>query len=102
MKTVVRNKKIVFVILLAIVAVCIFIALSNEADVAYARYEHKQHSWVRNLGSKINDLMAQKLIGKPKSLFLSSFFSMKRYIMIELFGIKNWWKSYLQNMTLIR
>lgn len=77
-------------------------AIRDRADVAYARYEHKQHSWFRNLGSKINDLMAQKLIGKPKALFLSSFFAMKRYIMIELFGIKNWWKSYLQNMTLIR
>ena len=64
-------------------------AIRDGADVAYARYEHKQHSWVRNLGSKINDLMAQKLIGKPKSLFLSSFFSMKRYIMIELLRYEN-------------
>lgn len=64
-------------------------AIRDGADVAYARYEHKQHSWFRNLGSKINDLMAQKLIGKPKNLFLSSFFSMKRYIMIELLRYEN-------------
>ena len=36
MKTVVRNKKIAFVILLAIVAVCVLISLSSQCNVAYA------------------------------------------------------------------
>ena len=57
------------------------IAKANEGyDVVIARYAHKHHSWFRNFGSKVNDLMAQKMIGKPKDLFLSSFFIAKRYV----------------------
>lgn len=63
--------------------------LRQGQDVVYARYSNKQHSKLRNFGSAINDLMARKLIGKPKGLFLSSFFAMKRYIMLEILRYKN-------------
>ena len=52
-------------------------ALDENTDVVYAKYEEKKHSKFRNLGSKINDIMAQKLLNKPKSLYISSFFAMK-------------------------
>ena len=64
-------------------------AIRNGADVAYAKYGHKQHSLFRNFGSKVNDFMARKLIGKPKDLYLSSFFAMKQYIKDELLRYEN-------------
>lgn len=64
-------------------------AIQGEADVAYARYGQKRHSLFRNFGSKVNDFMACKLIEKPKDLFLSSFFAMKRYVMDEVLRYEN-------------
>lgn len=49
-------------------------------DVVYARYPQKKHKWWRNIGSRINDYMANVLLGKPKGLAVSSFFAAKRYI----------------------
>ncbi|MFI3236943.1 MAG: glycosyltransferase family 2 protein [Lachnospiraceae bacterium] len=53
-------------------------------DVVYARYEHKQHSTFRNLGSKVNDLMARFMLGKPKDLYISSYFVAKRYVIEDV------------------
>jgi undecaprenyl-phosphate 4-deoxy-4-formamido-L-arabinose transferase len=39
----------------------------NEGyDVVYARYEEKQHSVFRNLGSALNNRMSEIMLGKPK------------------------------------
>ena len=38
------------------------------------------HSGFRNFGSKVNDKMAQWLIGKPKELKIMSYFACKRYV----------------------
>lgn len=53
-------------------------------DVVYARYRHKKHSTFRNLGSKVNELMARVMLGKPKDLYLSSYFAAKRLIIDEM------------------
>ncbi len=53
-------------------------------DAAIARYGHKKHSAVRNMGSKINESMARWLIGKPKGLYLSSYVAMKRFVADEI------------------
>ncbi|MGI6152631.1 MAG: glycosyltransferase family 2 protein [Christensenellaceae bacterium] len=53
-------------------------------DIAMARYPEKKHGFLRNIGSKLNESMAKSMIGKPKHLFLSSFFAMKRYILDQL------------------
>jgi glycosyltransferase involved in cell wall biosynthesis len=53
-------------------------------DVAMARYQEKKHGGLRKLGSKLNESMAKAMIGKPKHLFLSSFFAMKRYVADQL------------------
>ncbi|MEG1008539.1 MAG: glycosyltransferase family 2 protein [Clostridia bacterium] len=63
--------------------------LDNEIDVVYAKYEEKKHSIFRNFGSKINNLMAVKLINKPKDLYISSFFAMKKYIKDEVILYSN-------------
>lgn len=64
-------------------------ALDEDTDVVYAKYEEKKHSKFRNLGSKVNDIMAQKLLNKPKSLYISSFFAMKKHIKDNIIQYKN-------------
>ena len=64
-------------------------ALDENTDVVYAKYEEKKHSKFRNLGSKINDIMAQKLLNKPKSSYISSFFAMKKHIKDNIIQYKN-------------
>ncbi len=52
-------------------------ALVEEArqgyDVVYSRYREKRHNGYRNLGSRFNNLVANWLLEKPSSLYLSSF-----------------------------
>jgi len=57
----------------------------NEGyDVVYGKYAHKKHSTARNLGSKINDKMAQIMINKPKEIYFTSFRIIKRYVIDEI------------------
>lgn len=53
-------------------------------DVVYARYEHKQHSLFRNFGSRLNDLMTRVMLGKPRDLYISSYFAARRFIIEEM------------------
>ena len=53
-------------------------------DVVYAKYDQKHHSAFRNLGSKMNSLMTEVMLGKPKELFISSYFAARRYIIEEI------------------
>ncbi|MCM1086937.1 MAG: glycosyltransferase family 2 protein [Muribaculaceae bacterium] len=64
-------------------------ALEKGADVVYARYAHKQHSAFRNFGSKVNELMTRVMLGKPKALYLSSYFAAKRFIIDEMIRYTN-------------
>lgn len=45
----------------------------SGAEVAYSRYSTKQHSPLRNLGSRLVNVIATFLLGKPRGLYLSSF-----------------------------
>ena len=58
-------------------------------DVVYAKYDHKQHSAFRNLGSKVNDLMTRFMLGKPKNLYISSYFAAKRYVVEDVIKYKH-------------
>lgn len=58
-------------------------------DVVYAKYTHKQHSGFRNFGSKINELMTRVMLGKPKELYLSSYFAAKRFVIDEILRYTN-------------
>jgi undecaprenyl-phosphate 4-deoxy-4-formamido-L-arabinose transferase len=57
---------------------------SHGWDVVYGRYEHRQHSRFRRLGSWFNDIVANVMIGKPRDLYLSSFKVMNRLLVDEL------------------
>lgn len=58
--------------------------IEQGSDVVYAKYTHKQHSGFRNFGSKINELMTRVMLGKPKELYLSSYFAAKRFVIDEI------------------
>jgi undecaprenyl-phosphate 4-deoxy-4-formamido-L-arabinose transferase len=64
-------------------------AIEEGADVVYARYEHKQHSGFRNFGSKVNELMTRVMLGKPKDLYISSYFAAKRFVVEEMLRYQN-------------
>lgn len=58
--------------------------IEEGEDVVYARYGHKKHSLFRNFGSFINEKMTEFLLGKPKELYVSSYFAAKRFIVDEM------------------
>jgi undecaprenyl-phosphate 4-deoxy-4-formamido-L-arabinose transferase len=45
----------------------------GQWDVVYTRYAVKQHAGWRNLGSRFANAVADRLLDKPKGLYLSSF-----------------------------
>lgn len=57
-------------------------------DVCYAKYNHKQHSSFRNFGSNINKKMTEIMLGKPKDLYISSYFAMRRFVMEKIIEYK--------------
>ncbi len=59
-------------------------ALKNGADAVYARYGHKQHNLFRNFGTAMNEWMASVMLGKPKDLFVSSYFAVRRFVVDEM------------------
>lgn len=62
----------------------LLIKLEEGYDVCYASYGKKQHSGFRNFGSKINELMTRVMLGKPKELYVSSYFAAKRFIVDDM------------------
>lgn len=64
-------------------------ALDEGADAVYARYAHKKHSIFRNFGTFMNEKMAQYLLGKPKELFVSSYFAVRRFVVDDMVRYEN-------------
>ncbi|MCI8922397.1 MAG: glycosyltransferase family 2 protein [Lachnospiraceae bacterium] len=59
-------------------------AIEKGADVVYARYVHKHHSGFRNFGSHVNEVMTRIMLGKPKDLYVSSYFAARRFVVEEI------------------
>lgn len=53
-------------------------------DISISRYPFNKQSAFKNFGSKINAIMTQYLLGKPKSLYLGNFSAMKRFVVEEI------------------
>lgn len=53
-------------------------------DVVYGHYRVKQHGFLRNLGSRFNDRVANWMLKKPADLYLSSFKVMNRFVVEEV------------------
>lgn len=64
-------------------------AMDEDTDVVYASYPTKHHSAFRNFGSKINDWMATWLMGKPKDLYMASYYVARRFIIEEMVRCDN-------------
>lgn len=73
--------------------------IDDKTDVVYGKYAKKKHSIFRNFGSKINDRMAEALLKKPKNLYISSFFAMKKYVKDEILMYENPY-PYLEGLVL--
>ncbi|SNB44902.1 glycosyltransferase family 2 protein [Geobacter sp. DSM 9736] len=53
-------------------------------DVVYTRYAEKRDSLFRNMGSRLNDKVANIVLRKPADLYLSSFKIMNRFLVDEI------------------
>lgn len=63
--------------------------LDEGFDAVYAQYEHKQHSAFRNLGSKVNEMMTRIMLDKPKELYVSSYFAVRRFVVEDMIRYEN-------------
>ena len=63
--------------------------LEEGYDAVYAKYEHKHHSAFRNLGSRVNELMTRTMLEKPKELYVSSYFAVKRFVVEDMIRYEN-------------
>lgn len=63
--------------------------LEEGYDAVYAKYEHKQHSAFRNVGSKVNELMTRIMLEKPAELYISSYFAVKRFVVEDMIRYEN-------------
>ncbi len=59
-------------------------AIDDGADVVYASYENKKHSAFRNWGSHLNEKMLRYMLNKPKTLYVSSYFAARRFVIDEV------------------
>lgn len=59
-------------------------AIEGGLDVVFAEYDERRQPFWRRLGSRVNDLMAEALIDKPKNLYISSYCACKRFVADEL------------------
>lgn len=59
-------------------------SLKNDFDVVYTKYKVKEDSFMRNIMSKIANFSAEKLINKPKGIYLSSFKFINRNLINEI------------------
>ena len=64
-------------------------AIHQGHDAVYAKYAQKRHSGFRNFGSHLNELMARFLLEKPKKLYLSSYFAVRRFVVDEMIKYEN-------------
>ena len=63
--------------------------LDEGFDAVYAQYKHKHHSSFRNLGSKVNELMTRMMLDKPKELYVSSYFAVRRFVVEDMVRYEN-------------
>ncbi len=63
--------------------------LNEGYDAVYAKYDHKKHSGFRNFGSRVNDMMLRVMLSKPKALFVSSYFAVRRFVVEDMIRYEN-------------
>ena len=63
--------------------------LEKGYDYVCAEFTSNDHSLYKRLGSKLNNWMATKFIGKPQNALFSSYYVMRRYVMDEIIKSPN-------------
>lgn len=63
--------------------------LDEGFDAVYASYPSKKHSAFRNFGTFMNEKMTEVMLGKPKELFVSSYFGVKRFVVEDMIRYEN-------------
>ncbi len=63
--------------------------LDEGFDAVYASYAKKKHSAFRNFGTFMNEKMTEVMLGKPKELFVSSYFGVKRFVVEDMLRYEN-------------
>lgn len=58
----------------------IIATLRQGADLCYVRFESRRHALWKRAGSAFNDIVASRLLNKPRNLYLSPFRGMQREI----------------------
>lgn len=64
-------------------------ALEEGNDAVYASYAHKKHSAFRNFGTFMNEKMAEHMLGKPRDLFVSSYYAVRRFVVEDMIRYEN-------------
>lgn len=64
-------------------------AVKGDYDVAIARYPKKKQSLWKNIGSSVNDKVANWLIGKDKELKFSNYCAMRAFVKNEITNYSN-------------
>ena len=59
-------------------------AMDETHDLVYANYTEKHHSHIRNLGSRLTNRMFSWMLGKPKDLYLASYYAARRFVIDEM------------------
>ncbi len=59
-------------------------AMDEEHDLVYADYTRKHHSRFRNWGSSLTNRMFTWMLGKPKELYLASYYAARRFVIDEM------------------
>lgn len=63
--------------------------LEKGYDYVCAEFPKRERSIIKKMGSRLNNWMATKLIGKPKDVDFSSYYIMKKYVVDEIVKCKN-------------
>lgn len=63
--------------------------LKEGYDVVFADYNEKKENIFRLFGSKVNDIMTEKMLNKPSKVKMNSFYVMKRFVSDEMIKYAN-------------
>jgi polyisoprenyl-phosphate glycosyltransferase len=58
--------------------------VEEGCDVCYACFARKNQAWWKNAGSRLADLMANVVLGKPKAVYMSPFKAIRREVVDEI------------------
>ena len=68
----------------------LFAKIQDGYDVVEAKYDVRgKRSWIRMIGTRLNELMATWLINKPKGLELTSYWCIRKFIAEEILRYEN-------------